>query len=199
MLDRHQDRRRRVALNRKDLTNHRFGKLVALSATEKKLHRRPKWICICDCGTKVEINGKYLLNGDTKSCGCLRNKNVHNKDTVGEITKSYWTHILGAAKQRGIPVEISREFAWTLYLNQNRRCAISNQPITFVSNYRDNYKSQTASLDRKDCTKSYTEDNVQWVHKTVNLMKCTLQQDEFINWCKIITENQNDKTSYYSS
>ena len=188
-MDRHIDRRRRVALNRKDLTNKRFGKLVAISATDKKVHRRPKWKCVCDCGNEVEINSKYLLSGDTKSCGCFNKGNAHNRDAVGDITGSYWTHICGAAKQRGIPLTITREFAWALFEKQGGKCAISGQPIVLVVNYRDEYKDQTASLDRIDSTKSYNENNVQWVHKTVNLMKCTMIQDEFIKWCKLIVLN----------
>lgn len=53
----------------KDLTGERFGKL-------RVLHREPKenprafWRCLCDCGTETVKMGKYLLCGDTNSCGC---------------------------------------------------------------------------------------------------------------------------------
>lgn len=49
---------------------------------------------------------------------------------------------------------------------------------------------QTASLDRIDNTKGYTEDNVQWVHKIINKMKSDLTQEDFIMWCKRIN-NEN--------
>jgi hypothetical protein len=48
----------------------------------------------------------------------------------------------------------------------------------------------TASLDRIDSSKGYTIDNVQWVHKTVNLMKRELNQQDFIDIC--------NKISYYN-
>ena len=55
----------------KDLTGQRFGKLVALEKLEKK-GRTYFWKCRCDCGNFCEKEAQYLLNGDTKSCGCLR-------------------------------------------------------------------------------------------------------------------------------
>jgi len=35
----------------------------------------------------------------------------------------------------------------------------------------------------------YVEGNVQWVHKIVNFMKQALPDNEFINWCRIIVNN----------
>jgi hypothetical protein len=42
---------------------------VFLAATAPK-RRRAHWICQCSCGRVVVKNGKYLLCGDTTSCGC---------------------------------------------------------------------------------------------------------------------------------
>lgn len=55
----------------KDLTNQRFGKLIALEKTERK-GRTYFWRCLCDCGNICEKEAQYLLNGDCKSCGCLK-------------------------------------------------------------------------------------------------------------------------------
>lgn len=55
----------------KDLTGQRFGKLVALEKTERK-GKTYFWKCQCDCGNICEKEAQYLLNGDAKSCGCLK-------------------------------------------------------------------------------------------------------------------------------
>ena len=73
-----------------------------------------------------------------------------------------------------------------MFISQNKLCAISHVPIKFKINHKD---EQTASLDRIDSKKPYTLDNVQWVHKTINQMKWTLMPNEFIEWCKIIAQN----------
>lgn len=61
-----------------DITGERFGRLVVDSFAYTK-NNRAYWNCICDCGTHCVKMGKYLRNGDTKSCGCL------NIDRVKEM------------------------------------------------------------------------------------------------------------------
>ncbi|MGL5692695.1 MAG: hypothetical protein ACRCXA_01365 [Peptostreptococcaceae bacterium] len=48
----------------------RFGKLVVLERVENTIEGRKVYKCKCDCGNITKIKGKYLYNGDTKSCGC---------------------------------------------------------------------------------------------------------------------------------
>lgn len=72
---------------KKNLTGQRFGKLVVISEAEpyyppnsNKRHRR--WLCQCDCGkTSIAFQGG-LLNGETKSCSCLRRENVGRKKNI---------------------------------------------------------------------------------------------------------------------
>ena len=55
----------------KDLTNQRFGKLVALKPTEERLNGQVIWKCLCDCGNIVHIRSYNLTSGICQSCGCL--------------------------------------------------------------------------------------------------------------------------------
>lgn len=53
--------------NRKiDITNERFGKLVAIKELENDT-----WLCQCDCGNFHKANKKDLRRGHTQSCGCI--------------------------------------------------------------------------------------------------------------------------------
>jgi hypothetical protein len=47
----------------------------------------------------------------------------------------------------------------------------------------------SASLDRIDSSKGYVKGNVQWTHKTVNIMKQAMSDEELIDWCKVIVKN----------
>lgn len=47
------------------------------------------WACKCDCGNNVIVNGVYLRNGDTKSCGCLRNELSGNRGKKQLTTHGY--------------------------------------------------------------------------------------------------------------
>ena len=78
------------------------------------------------------------------------------------------------------------KFAYFLasnFLKQNKKCALTGSELEI---------NVTASVDRIDSKKGYTKDNVQWVHKKVNLMKGTMSQKDFIETCKSVVET-NDK------
>lgn len=59
----------------KDITNQRFGRLVALYPTKKRTsNRRIIWHCLCDCGNYVDVSSDSLKKGNTTSCGCIVSK-----------------------------------------------------------------------------------------------------------------------------
>jgi hypothetical protein len=83
-----------------DLTDKRFGRLVALLPEPKdpKLGKQhTMWVCECDCGSQVVVNGSSLTNNTTRSCGCLRieatraRKTKHGQAKKGNNTKEYQT------------------------------------------------------------------------------------------------------------
>lgn len=57
----------------KDITNQRFGKLIALFPVN--VHNKTGktfWLCQCDCGNKVVRSYHSLSNQTSNSCGCER-------------------------------------------------------------------------------------------------------------------------------
>lgn len=66
---------------RKDITGQRFNKLVALHPDGYR------WRVRCDCGNETSVGITALENGEAKSCGCDRIKNMletreRNKNTM---------------------------------------------------------------------------------------------------------------------
>lgn len=59
-------------MNKLNLIDQRFGRLIAIRATEKRKNGKIIWLCKCDCGNSVEIRSSALKHGDIKSCGCLQ-------------------------------------------------------------------------------------------------------------------------------
>jgi len=72
--------------NIEDLIDKKFGMLTVLQHTGK--NKTEKVLCKCDCGVCIHVRKDYLLNGHTKSCGCLRILN-------GKSNKKYNKYILG--------------------------------------------------------------------------------------------------------
>lgn len=58
----------------KDITNQRFGNLVAIKPTEERRHGSVVWECKCDCGNTHLTTAELLLGGNCKSCGCIHSR-----------------------------------------------------------------------------------------------------------------------------
>lgn len=54
------------------LAGERFGRLTVMSAAPS-LKNGARFLCQCDCGNTVIVQGRHLRNGNTSSCSCLRN------------------------------------------------------------------------------------------------------------------------------
>lgn len=59
----------------KNLTNQKFGKLIALYPTKQRCSSHVVWYCKCDCGKYINVSSDRLQNGNTQSCGCLERSN----------------------------------------------------------------------------------------------------------------------------
>jgi hypothetical protein len=148
------------------------------------------WLCVCDCGNLRELSTKILISKKNKSCGCWKRqkeyREKHHCWTGYEgIHGKRWQIIKTGAIKRGHKFNLSIQDAWKLYEKQNRKCAISGVDIYFAETV-STFSAATASLDRIDSTLGYTLDNVQWVHKEINLMKQGMSMKQFLEWIKII-------------
>jgi hypothetical protein len=143
-----------------------------------------------------------LLSGSTKSCGKCKKRRGDSKDFkgCGEIHGSLWSAIRRDSDRKykkrnrskrkdGMEFTITIEYAWELFLKQNRKCVLSGIELKFSELSSTHTSVRTASLDRIDSTKGYVPGNVQWVHKKINLMKQSLADEDFIYFCKKVAEN----------
>lgn len=109
----------------------------------------------------------------------------------GEVRGCFFSAMRKGAAARNLEFTITIEQIWELFLSQNRKCALSGVDLNFAQNDKDHKAGlTTASLDRKDSKRGYTIDNVQWVHKWVNIMKQDMSDDELIGWCHLISKNK---------
>ena len=72
----------------KDITNVKFGKLIAIKKDSKDNFNRWKWFCVCDCGNTKIVDSRHLINNKTTSCGCLlvENAKINGKKSAHKIS-----------------------------------------------------------------------------------------------------------------
>lgn len=168
-----------------DFSGRKIGKLQViehLGIGHQGGGKHIRWKCRCDCGNEVIAYSTHLskvLFAQCAECACKARRSEL------ELKNYMWTNIKRGAINRDLEFDIERDWAYELFLRQNRRCALSGVEIGFAECAADyNQGKSTASLDRKDSSKGYTTSNVQWIHKAVNFMKGGMSDADLLEWCR---------------
>lgn len=145
----------------KDLTGRNFTRLTVIKKYGLNKHNKITWLCRCECGTEKVVLGASLMNGKTKSCGCLQKEKV--------IEKNY-SH--GKSYTR----------LYRIWRNMKSRCTVINNPdyknyggrgISICNEWIDDFQSfynwaisngysDVLSIDRINVNKGYSPQNCRW-------------------------------------
>lgn len=61
-----------------DLCGKRFGELYVIRRASEIGGKRVKWLCSCSCGRLTIAEGANLKQGNTTSCGCMKNSKAES-------------------------------------------------------------------------------------------------------------------------
>ena len=185
--------------NRLKLVGQRFNKLLVIKDlgnvyTDKKVNS--SWLCRCDCGKEVILTSAHIKT--TKSCGCIKHQKSSRNTGYEEISGGYLCHVKHHALKRGLEYNISSEDAWLQFVKQDYKCVFSgirliHKKYIGIKNSRGVYNSGewNASLDRIDNKYGYIKNNIQWIHKDIQKIRWDYSIEEFLYWCKLVSENSN--------
>ena len=177
-----------------------YGQLTILD--EVKHQGRWKYKVQCSCG-KIEMTRKdWVVSGRTTSCKSCASKRTAkkypppiNSKCIGDFSGTHYNHIKHSALRRKIEFNVSAEYLYNLWLQQDCICALTGIPIylsTSLSGGNPDWKVITASLDRIDNSKGYVEGNVWWVHKTINRLKNNYSLEELLFWSKLLLDKHGN-------
>lgn len=125
----------------------------------------------------------YKLKKTCKKCSNRNSENCHRGWHRG-IRLSWANKIKVGAETRGIVFNLSLDDIADVYERQQGKCALTGWDVVFPD--VGHPQKADASLDRIDSKKPYDKDNVQIVHKLVNMMKGRYTQQQFIDVCKAV-------------
>jgi hypothetical protein len=149
--------------------------------------------CVCDCGNIITVSSAWRLK-KTLSCGCLKKKEHNNMWAgYGSISGTLFGKAKQSAKKRNMDFDLTIVDLDNLHKKQNGKCALTGEILEFGTNFSKRAIDVTASLDRIDSSKGYTVDNIQWVHKDLNMMKRNYDNDYFKYICYLVAKHEQDK------
>lgn len=149
----------------KPLEGKRFGRLLVIERCGRDKHNRALWKCICDCGNATIVASPNLINGYTKSCGCLF-RELNQGLTVDNNGKRKRIYDIWAGMKQRCLNHNHKNYHHYGY----RGIAVCEEWMSFINFYRWALKSgyrNDLTLDRIDNNKGYEPNNCRWVSQQV--------------------------------
>lgn len=176
-----------------------YGSFTVVKLEGRNKHGSRTWLCRCRCGVERRFLTSNLFgNGKRKATQCelccIKEMELENRIT-DKVPNRFWRKFLSVAANRSKIVSFTQKQAYNLYKKQNGKCALTGLDLYFTKLTTRFNRYTNASIDRIDSSKPYDLDNIQWVHKKINMMKYTLSQEEFIQFCELVVVRTRDDQS----
>ena len=161
---------------RKSFVGKKFGRLMVISEkSERDKWGHILWICKCECGNYKTIIGDSLVQGLTKSCGCLAievSRKQCGLNNPNFIHGGKGTHIHNS--WRGMVARCFNPKDTHYYLYGGKGITICKEWRNFIAFKKwaneNNYKDGL-SIDRIDPEGNYEPSNCQWLTVSENSKK----------------------------
>lgn len=165
-----------------DYTNMRFGRWIVLEKSRKS--NKKSWICKCDCGNIRNVHEDTLLNGHSKSCGCLQKEVTTNRLITHNLSNNRLYTIYYGMKQRCYNKKDKRYkdyggrgiFIYDGWLGKNGFVNFYNWAM------KNGYK-ENLTIDRIDNNGNYEPLNCKWATKAQQ--DCNKRTNIFFTFCGV--------------
>ena len=150
-----------------NLIGRKLGRLTVLSVDHRDANRK-LWVkCSCECGSEKVIKAMCIVNGDTRSCGCL------HRECVGKLNRkhgeSHRTRLYVTWRNMLDRCERSYASGFKSYGEKGISvCEEWHNYAVFAAWARANGYSDSLTIDRKNSSQGYGPSNCQFLTRAEN-------------------------------
>lgn len=174
-----------------DLTGQRFGRLIVVGFSHIGKNHHSHFNCMCDCGKEKIVVGKNLVNGNTKSCGCLPVGGGGRLESGESALNCLYGRYKYRAKKRNLPFDLNLEIFSILTKQDCYYCGMfPSQIASFPGAYGEYIYN---GIDRIDSSIGYTVDNCVPCCGRCNQGKNDVTQFDFFDWIKKVYNHLAEK------
>lgn len=141
----------------RDLTGQTFGRLTVLERAGTTHYKKVTWLCICDCGLKVNVVAGSLLSGYTRSCGCLQrdtfevNRKPFIKGQISHNRKNYTGETFGRLTVvKRVRTNQHNHSVWLCL------CSCGKEVEVTINSLTSGNTSSCGCLKKELCTEAFT-------------------------------------------
>jgi 5-methylcytosine-specific restriction endonuclease McrA len=159
-----------------DLTGEKFTRLLVVSDVGRGPRGSVLWLCNCDCGSSIIVDGASLRRGATHSCGCLNReyssyrgrKNITGQrfgrllvtgfSHIDSHRSLYWKVKCDCGKEklvRGSTLRRGTQISCGCYKDEIHAKALTTHGLSKTKEYRANIARRREERSRK-CDSEWT-------------------------------------------
>lgn len=148
----------------RSIIGQRFGRLVVVKEAGRTQSGVRLLECMCDCGKTKIIRYGNMINGHTKSCGCLHGETLRKRNQTHGQTKTKGYKTWQEMKDR-----CQRESNRAFCNYGGRGITICSEWMSFERFISDMGQPKPGQqIDRIDNSKGYFKENCRWVSPKQN-------------------------------
>jgi hypothetical protein len=139
----------------------------------------------------AQLEEKLIKEAVDKSLETFNNEKLSRieKDRIEQDVLSFWEKYFGRLCTRAFRRDLlSKQYCIARLEEQDYKCALTGVELTCILEKGTVCKTN-ASIDRIDPKGPYTRDNVQLVCAAINKLRVDMSVDDFINWCKKVSDH----------